>query len=239
MTDPMAAFFTLHRDLPREGPGEVADVAWAAALADIAPDARMADLGCGPGADIAALLAAAPRGSVRAVEQVPHFVEAAQARFADDDRVKLTRGDMAKVTGPFDFIWSAGAVYFLGVTEALTQWRDVLAPGGAIAFTEICWWTDTPSARARDLWRGYAPMSNINGVMARIEAAGFDVLGTRRLSDQAWENYYAPLETRLNGLRGDADQELRTVLEAEAEEIACWRAHRAEFGYLLSVVRPR
>jgi len=32
----MSAFFTLHRDLPREGPGEPADVAWAMAVADVA-----------------------------------------------------------------------------------------------------------------------------------------------------------------------------------------------------------
>lgn len=43
------AFFALHRDLPREGPGEAADVAWALEVAGVAPGARVADAGCGPG----------------------------------------------------------------------------------------------------------------------------------------------------------------------------------------------
>ncbi|MFC6759581.1 hypothetical protein ACFQFQ_08945 [Sulfitobacter porphyrae] len=49
-SDDMTAFYQLHRDLPREGPGEAADVAWATALADLAPVARVADVACGPGA---------------------------------------------------------------------------------------------------------------------------------------------------------------------------------------------
>ena len=38
MSSDMEAFFTLHRDLPREGPGEPADVAWAALLAGLPQD---------------------------------------------------------------------------------------------------------------------------------------------------------------------------------------------------------
>jgi trans-aconitate methyltransferase len=75
----MDAFFTLHRDLPREGPGDPADVAWAAKVAGTPHNAAMADIGCGPGADIASLLAAAPEGHVTALDKMPQFVEATRA----------------------------------------------------------------------------------------------------------------------------------------------------------------
>lgn len=234
------AFFKLHRDLQREGPGEAADVAWATSFLDLPRRARMADVACGPGGDIAALLAAAPEGHVTALDATPHFVQAARETWTDDGRVTVLKADMKAIANPYDLIWCAGAVYFMGVEKALKSWRKSLLSGGAIAFSEACWFTDTRSERANTLWdREYPTMSDTNGITAQIEAAGYEVLGQRRLSDAAWENYYEPLDARGAQLRDGADDALNTVLDEAAEEAAVWRAHGQEFGYLLSVVRPR
>lgn len=239
-SDPMKAFFALHCDLPREGPGEAADVAWAADVAKLGKAAQLADVGCGPGGDIAALLAAAPEGHVTALDKTAHFVEAARALRAGDGRVTVLKADMARIMNSYDMIWCAGAVYFLGVTKALETWKKSLNKGGVVAFSEACWFTDQRSDRARAMWDGeYPQMTDEAGVTAQIAAAGYEVLGQRRVSDAAWENYFGPLEARVAMLRPEADAALTEVLDEAAEEIACWRAHRAEFGYLLSVVRPR
>jgi len=232
------AFFTLHADLPREGPGEAADVAWAAGLAQLGPKARMADVACGPGGDIAALLAAAPEGHVTALDKTPHFINEARQTWSGEDRVTLLCADMSRIANTYDFIWCAGAVYFLGVEAALRAWRKSLKPGGVIAFSEACWFTDAPSARAQALWADYPAMTDAAGIAAHVAAAGYDVIGTRRLSDAAWEAYYTPLDARIAALRPGADADLSAVLDEAEEEAACWRAHRDEFGYLLSVVRP-
>jgi len=237
-SDPMTAFFQLHRNLPREGPGEPADVAWAAQIAGIGAKAEIADVGCGPGADIDALIAAAPQGQVTALDKTPHFVEEARARWQGDSRVTILKADMAAIHNRYDLIWCAGAIYFIGVTEALTAWRKVLLPGGAVAFSEICWFTDTPSQRARSFWAQNPGMTDEAGVQARIQAAGYEVLGRRQLSDAAWEAYFGPIDQRISALRPSADAALTEILDAAEEEAACWRAHRNEFGYLLSVVRP-
>ncbi|MGJ8545226.1 MAG: class I SAM-dependent methyltransferase [Sulfitobacter sp.] len=237
-TTDLDAFFTLHRDLPREGPGAPADVAYAAGLAGLAETARIADVGCGPGGDIAALLAAAPRGHVTALDKTPHFVEAARSNWAEDDRVTVLRADMARIANSYDLIWCAGAVYFLGVTEALSAWRRALNPGGVIAFSEACWRTDSPSPRAAALWSSSPAMSDQAGMNTRIAAAGYEVLGQRFISDAAWEAYYTPLDARIAALRPGADAALSAVLDAAEEEAACWRAQGSDFGYLLSVVRP-
>tara|TARA_R110000787_G_scaffold14670_6_gene45228 strand:- start:1562 stop:2293 length:732 start_codon:yes stop_codon:yes gene_type:complete len=236
----MAAFFTLHRDLVREGPGVPEDVAWAASLADVPADARIADVACGPGGDIAALLAAAPQGHVTALDKTAHFVEAARAAWGDDPRVTVLRADMATIINSYDLIWCAGAVYFMGVEAALGAWRKSLGKGGVIAFSEACWFTDTASARAKALWaREYPSMTDTAGITAQIAAAGYEVLGQRRLSDAAWEAYFTPLDARIAALRTrGADPALAQVLDEAEEEAACWRAHRDEYGYLLSVVRP-
>jgi len=232
------AYFTLHRDLPREGPGEAADVAWATALAGLRDDAEIADIACGPGADIAALLQAAPNGHVTALDKTPHFVAAARAIRRDDPRVMVLQADMARIMNAYDLIWCAGAVYFLGITEALNAWRKSLKPGGVVAFSEPCWFTPTPSDAAIKAWADYPAMTDAAGIHARVAAAGYTVLGTRQLSNAAWEAYYTPLEQRIKTLQQGAAPALAQVLSDHAAEIASWRAHHAEFGYLLTLVRP-
>ncbi len=233
----MSAFFTLHRDLPREGPGEAADVAWATALAQTPADAAIADLACGPGADIAALLVAAPNGHVTGIDKQQHFVDAVRARYGDDPRVSARQGDMAQPDGLFDLIWCAGALYFLGLQKGLRGWRKSLRPNGAIAFTQPCFFDPRPSDAAVAFWEGDEVFGQV-ALATQIGLAGYELLGTRRLSDAAWEAYYQPLEARIEMLWPDADDDLRQVLSEARAEATQWRALRAETGYLLCVVRP-
>ena len=235
---PEEAFFTLHRDLPREGPGEPADVAWAAGIAGLAADARIADVGCGPGGDIAALLDAAPQGHVTALDKTPHFVAAARAAWAGDTRVTVLQADMARIMNPHEMIWCAGAVYFLGIEKALTGWRKTLAPGGTVVFSEPCWFTDTPSDRARQFWAEYPRMADADGIARQVSEAGYETLGSRRLGPSAWAAYYGPLAERISNLRPDAPPALAAVLDEAEEEEALWRDEGDDFGYLLTVARP-
>ncbi len=236
---PAEPFFTLHRDLPREGPGEGDDIRWAAEVAGLAKGANVADVGCGPGGDIGDLLSVAPEGHVTALDKVPHFVDAARSQWHDDPRVTVLRADMASIANTYDMIWCAGAAYFLGVTEALRTWRKALRPGGVVAFSQVCWFTAERSDASQAYWaKEYPDLTDEAGVLDQISAAGYDVLATRRLSDAAWEAYYGPLEARIAALRPDANPDLAAVLEDAEQEIVCWRTHRQEFGYLLSVVRP-
>ncbi|MEW9920705.1 trans-aconitate 2-methyltransferase [Marimonas sp. MJW-29] len=235
----MTAFFTLHRDLPREGPGEPADIEWAAGVAGTPRNAQMADVGCGPGADIGSLLSVAPEGHVTALDKTAQFVEAARERYAGDGRVTILRADMARIKNQYDLIWCAGAVYFLGVTEALSGWRKSILPGGVVAFSEACWFTEQRPERAQAYFAAeYPTMTDEAGVLEKVSAAGYEVLGTRRLQDAAWEAYFQPIEARIAMLRAGADAALTEVLDEAEEEIAVWRAHRDAFGYLLTVARP-
>ena len=232
-------FFRLHADLPREGPGEPEDVAWAARLAGLNPEALVLDAASGPGGDIGSLLCAAPKGHVTAVDLHGPFIDTAHARWGKDSRVTLITDHMLAPEGPFDFIWCAGAVYFLGIGTALSGWRPRLAPCGSIAFSEPCYFTEDPSEGAGAMWEGEGvTVVTEAGITDRIKAVGYEVLGQRRLSDTAWENYYRPLESRIGQLRAGADNRLAKVLDENEAEIAAWRTHREETGYLLSVVRP-
>lgn len=238
----MSAFWTIHSGLPREGPGMAQDVFWAAETAGLSATASICDVACGPGGDIAAWLEAVPQGRVNALDKHGDFVAVAARNFADEPRVQVVQGDMAALgdafgATQFDMIWCAGAAYFLGIEAALTHWRAHLAQGGHIAFSEPCFFTDTPSPGATAFWDGH-PVTDAAGIDAQIAAAGFQTCAARPISDAGWEAYYTPMEARLEQLRPDAGPDMQSAIAAHEAEIAGWRAHRAETGYLLSIVRP-
>ncbi len=233
-------FFALHADLPREGPGDPASLAWAVKLAGVTADARILDAGCGPGADIAGLLNAAPRGRVVAVDRHLPFIRAINDRWGHVLRVTARHADMAAEEGPFDFIWVAGALYFLGVEAGLRTLRGKLAPGAAVAFSELVWLVANPAPDlAGALVAEYPEMAGRDVLKQRIAAAGYALLGQTVLSDAAWEAYYTPMEARIRRLRPGADPALAAVLDEGQAEIDLWRANRLSFGYALSVVRPQ
>jgi SAM-dependent methyltransferase len=231
------AFFAVHKDLPREGPGSEEDVAWALELAALPEGAAICDAGAGAGGDVVALARA---GRVLAVDLQEGFVAQMQARFADRPQVTVRKDDMAGIAAfaeaPFDMIWCAGALYFLGLKPGLEVMRGALKPGGVLAFSEPCYFTETPSAEARAFLEDY-PTRDRAGIAAAVAAAGFEILGTRDVSDAGWEAYYQPMEARIEALRPGADAGLTEMLDLCAQEAQDWRAVKSETGYHLVVAR--
>ena len=233
------AFFTLHQDLPREGPGSRADLDWACKRAELRSDAKILDAGCGPGADIDGLLAHAPDGHVTAVDAHGPFVAQARAMHGDDPRVTFITGDMAKVEGPFDFIWCAGALYFLGLENGLEVMAEKLAPGGTIAFSHLLFIVAHPDPELRDILKAEVPdIAGPAELKTRIKAAGFDLMGARTLPNSSWDAYYGPMAERIAKLRPGADAELTQILDNNEAEMGLRARFPNQFSYSLSLVRP-
>lgn len=233
------AFFEVHKDLPREGPGTPGDVAWALDLAALPEGAVICDAGAGPGGDVAALLAV-PGAQVVAFDATEAFVDQMRARFAGNAAVTVYTADMAEIAAlpqaPFDMIWCAGALYFLGLKEGLRVMSTALKPGGVLAFSEPCYFAERPDTAAQTFWEGY-PAQGVTDITAAVAAAGFEVLGSRKVPDAGWEAYYQPLEARIAALRPGADARLTAMLDHCAAEVAQWRAVKDQAGYLLTVAR--
>ncbi|MEM8742455.1 MAG: class I SAM-dependent methyltransferase, partial [Pseudomonadota bacterium] len=77
-----AAFFRLHSDLPREGPGDPASAARAIAATGLSGPLTVLDLGSGPGAGSLALLEALPEAQITAIDTHAPFLAEAEARVA-------------------------------------------------------------------------------------------------------------------------------------------------------------
>ena len=222
----------LFSSLDRLGPGNAESLRWALGVAGIGVGATVLDAGCGTGADLGVLQAAVPQGRVIGLDAEPAFVARAQARFP---RLRIETGDMADPPGgPFDMIWSAGAVYNLGVTRALTVWRDHLQPAGKVAFSDLRWRTEAPPEAAVAFWKADGvTVSSAEALEQEVVAAGYRVLGARWLGTPGWASYYGPLEVALDGFTGDPG-----VAEHLRAEIALWRTHGVSYGYRLIVCEP-
>jgi SAM-dependent methyltransferase len=229
MTETDWTIFDLFDGLDRAGPGDRESLD--RALAGLAPDAAVLDAGCGRGADLPALLAMVPRGRVVAVDTAPAFIAHVRAAFP---QARAEVADMASPPGgPFDAIWSAGAVYHLGVGPALAAWRPHLAQGGRVAFSDLRLTRPDPAPAVGAFFaaEGLA-LSDADALAAEVRAAGYRIEEAFWLPPAAWEAYYLPLERRLDALPENA------VARAFRDEIALWRAHGGDFGYRLVVARP-
>lgn len=228
-------FFQVHRNLPREGPGLPEDVIWALDVAGTPQNARICDAACGPGGDTLTLVEVCPDAEVMGIEMTPHFVDEARARCPD---ARFELGDMARIEGPFDLIWCAGAVYFLGVTEALTLWRKAIAAGGKVAFSEPVLIGDRQSEECMKFWEEYPGIKPFSGIEVQVSAAGYSVIDHRILTDEPWKAYYDPMQARIDDLRKTAGPDLIPALDEAQMEIDLWRAVPDEIAYALLVVEP-
>lgn len=237
---PSEAFFTVHRDLPREGPGMPEQVHW---VLDALPQKPMSvfDAACGPGADTVTLAEALPDAEILAVDlHAPFITQARQSTAQFGPRIRPEVMSFLDAEGPFDLIWCAGAVYFVGIETALEAWRPKLTPGGAVAFSEPAWKSAAPSDAAKAFWAEYPAITDVAKLIDRIEAAGWSVMNNRWLGEPAWEAYYTPMAERLDMLQSKdgIDPALQCAIDENRQEIANWQAAKDEIDYHLFLVRP-
>ncbi len=243
-----SAFFEIHRDLPREGPGDRASTLRALAMAgDLPRAARVLDIACGPGAQTLDLASALPDARIIALDNHRPYL-AALRRQVDDggpgERIETVVGDMAAMVFParsFDLIWCEGAAYILGVPRALELWRPLLRTGGRIALTEAVWLRPDPPDEARTNWLDYPAMTDVAGVRGQFAGAGYELLGDFVLPSAAWWNYYGPMEERVADLRNRlaADPDALAVWREARDEIDAYRRHGDSFGYAFFVAALR
>lgn len=241
-------FLEVYGTLPRGGPGGDEHTTRALGLVPGATPRAVLDLGCGPGAHTVCLARALPDARILALDTLPEMVEETNRRLADAGlagRARAHVGDMAQPPvepGSQDLIWCEGAIYFMGVTEALLAWRPLLSTGGTVAFTEAAWLTSAPPAEIRTWWLSeYPAISDRSGVQARIDMAGYRTVGTFALPPSAWwDEYYEPMQARMEALRARLpdDQAAVDVVRSAEVEIDMFQRFSEHYSYVFFVVQP-
>jgi SAM-dependent methyltransferase len=240
-------FFELYEALPRQGPGNRACAARALSLCrDLPPSPAVLDLGCGVGGQTLHL-AALTAGSIVALDRHAPSIERLKTTVAGcglSQRVRPLVGDMAQPglpPGSFDLVWSEGALYLIGIENALRVCRSLLRPGGLLAFTDAVWRKENPPPDVKAGFElDYPAMGWVPDVLAAIETCGFSLLGHFTLPDEAWwDDFYTPMQRRIEELRARyaSDGEALAVLDRLAQEPLMHRAHSEYYAYEFFVAR--
>ena len=241
-------FFEVFESLPRQGPGNRACAERALDLCrDLPRSPAVLDLGCGVGGQTLHLAELIGSGSIVAIDSHAPSIERLRAVAAARglaQRIDAIVGDMAspqQPRGSFDLIWSEGALYNLGLRNALRICHDLLRPGGYLAFTDSVWRKDNPPPAIKASFEiEYPTMGRLEDDLAAIRDGGFDLAGHFTLPDEAWwEDFYTPMEARIAELRDrySGDVAASTVLEQIAEEPRMHRLHCDFYAYEFFVAR--
>lgn len=201
---------------------------------------RLLDLGCGTGASTQALLEAAPKADITAVDHSAEMLAVARrktwptnVRFVHADAAEL---DTKAVSGRYDGILAA---YLLrnvpDRNAALRRYRELLAPGAPIAvheysvrdslrsrfiWTAVSWGVIIPMGRVRAgsgdlyryLWRSVLAFDGVEEFAGRMAAVGFEDVRVQTVPGWQQHIVYTFLG-RAPGVPAGADPEAPTPPE--------------------------
>jgi SAM-dependent methyltransferase len=246
-----------HPSLPRLNPGDEASTLKALSMLRSATGQkgkailrfnRTLDLGCGLGGQTLTL-ARHTEGPILALDNhqayLDELVRRAQA-VGLSGRIQVVLKDMGTLKaedGPFDLIWSEGALFVVGFREGLAICHSLLTPGGGLAASELCWLRADPPAECRQFFAEvYPAMTDVAAALSTIRSAGYEILGHFTVPESAWwTSYCGPLEERLRVLRPQqaGNAENLFLIEAIQKEIDIFRKYSSCYGSVFFVMRRR
>jgi len=243
----MDLFFELHRDIPREGPGDAASTRRAfAVMTGLPARPRLLDIGCGPGLQTIEL-AKISAGTILAIDTHQPFLDALALRAKQKglaDRISILNKSMLALDfepGSFDAILSEGAIYIIGFERGLREWQPLLKKGGYLAVTELSWLKPAPPAEARTFWDvDYPGMQRLEENLAAIRNTGYREVSHFVLPESSWwDDYYTPLEKRILLMieKYRDDEKALAFLRTSQREIDLYRKYSDWYGYVFYMLQ--
>jgi SAM-dependent methyltransferase len=138
----------------------------------------------------------------------------------------------------FDLIWSEGSAYIMGVENALKAWRSLLTDSGILVVSDLVWAVDSPEPESQRFWqKEYPDMTTVEVRIKQAQQAGYEVLETFPISDDAWDSYYQPLEQRLTQLEPElvASQAFADL----TREVEAYKQRSGQFDYQMFLLRAK
>lgn len=232
----------LHKNNKRQGPGSEAETLKALGMTGLegTSDLKIADIGCGTGAQTITLAKNLDAG-IKAVDIFPEFLnelknEANKAGVAHKISIMEESMDALPLKSEsLDLIWSEGAIYNMGFKNGVQQWRNYLKPKGYLAVSEITWTTSKPSKEIVTYWQNaYPEMATAAEKIKIIEQNGYTLCGYFYLKPESWlDNYYIPLQKGFANFltrNGDSTQ-AKAVVEEYKNEIVLYNKYKKQYSY--------
>jgi SAM-dependent methyltransferase len=159
-----------HESVLRSHKWRTAENSAAYLLPHVAADAKVLDVGCGPGTITAGLADRVPRGHVTGIDAAQGIIDQARAEAGDRENLTFATGDVYALDYPddsFDVVHAHQVLQHLSdPVRALREMRRVARPGGIVAARDgdyggFTWYPELP---VLDEWRAlYMAVARGNG----------------------------------------------------------------------------
>ena len=144
--------------------------------------------------------------------------------------------------GRFDIIWSEGAVYILGLQNALRQWKKFIKPQGYIVVSDFNWLVKKPPGEVYDYFMQEAVhATDIEGSRNVIAKAGYALIADFIIPEKDWYEFYNQLEEVLQlfrKIKAD-DKSAIGVIDSIQYEIDLFRKYPGTYGYVFYIMQKR
>jgi ubiquinone/menaquinone biosynthesis C-methylase UbiE len=243
----MNLFFEIHKDIPREGPGENNSTKQAfCMIKDLSSTPHILDIGCGPGMQTIEL-AKNTKGKIVAIDTHKPFLDALIKKSIEEGvskSIEVKEGSMFELQfekDSFDIIWSEGAIYIIGFEKGIKEWKDYIKTGGYLVVSELSWLRQDIPKEPRSFWEAdYPQIKSISENIKIIEETGYSSVGSFILPKCGWwDNYYTPLSDRIKTLRQKhiGDEEANECLNNTEREIELYRKYSDYYGYVFYLMK--
>lgn len=243
-------FYKAFDGMKRFGPGSDESTIRAAEMFSVKKNTlKILDIGCGIGAQTFVLAKKFPNADIIAIDNYAPHIEKLNTRAAElclTDRVcgiEMSMFDMTFKDESFDLIWSEGAAYIAGFSNAITEWKCLLKPGGYIICSEISWIRDEPSEESKKFWSaGYSEMNTIQQKTEQICGQGYEFVGNFICPISDWTvNYYDQIAENLKKLEKNypGNTQAMDVVQHLREEMNLYKKHNNDYSYVFYAMKKK
>ena len=186
---------------------------------------RILDIGCGSGVPTLEL-ARISGGHVTAIDT--DLVQLARLGKKIENaglsgRIKVINCSMLNpnfAEGSFDIIWAEGAIAVIGFEKGIREWSRLIIDGGYLAIHD--------------------DFSGLKEKMETVPQCGYELISHFIMNEDIWWNeYYAPLEEKLNEIRSEHinDKGVVKLLSGDKQEVDGYKIDKERYRSIFFVLK--
>lgn len=245
----MKAILKLHKDMPRQGPGDNESTKRALGYLNLGnKEVSILDIGCGPGMQTIEL-AKNIKGKIIALDLFKSFLnelmESAKCENVHEN-IKTMEGSMFELDkyfkeNSFDVVWIEGAIYIMGFGNGLKSIRPLLKENGYLVVSEMTWLKEDIPEELKSFWNlAYPTMQGFEGIKFTLKNNGYDLINSFKIPESSWwNNYYNPLKERCDKFKLECsdDKELMALIKEHEFEMDLYRKYSDYYGYVFYIMK--